>query len=94
MANDFWDERYAGEAYHFGTEPAEFVKRIADRVPAGTRVLAVADGEGRSFDYLAGGGARVTAMDGSQVAARKARDLAAERGVALDFHVADIAEWE
>jgi len=33
-------------------------------------------------------------MDGAQVPARKARNLAAERGVELNFHVADIAEWE
>lgn len=94
MASEFWDERFSGEDYHFGTEPAAFVARWAAQVAPGARVLAIADGEGRNSVYLAERGARVMAMDGSAVAVAKARRLAAARGVSVDFHVADIAGWD
>ena len=89
-----WNERFSGDDYLFGTEPAEFVKRHAARLAPGQSVLSVADGEGRNSVYLAGLGHRVTAMDGSDVGVAKARRLAAERGAAVDFHVADIAAWD
>jgi len=89
-----WNERYAGEDYHFGTEPADFVKRHAHYLPAGASVLSVADGEGRNSVWLAGQGFRVTAMDGAEAGVEKARRLAEAQGVRVDFHVADIAEWD
>lgn len=89
-----WNERFSGDDYLFGTEPADFVKRYAPRLKPRQSVLSVADGEGRNSVYLAGLGHRVTAMDGSDVGVAKARRLAAERGVAVDFHVADIAAWD
>lgn len=89
-----WNERFSGTDYLFGTEPADFVRREAARLPPASRVLSVADGEGRNSVWLAGLGHQVTAMDGSDVGVAKARRLASERGVAVDFHVADIAAWD
>lgn len=94
MVSEFWDARYAGEDYHFGTEPAAFVARWAHLVAPGARVLSIADGEGRNAVHLALRGARVTAMDGSPIAIAKARRLAADREVEMEFHVADIGAWE
>lgn len=88
-----WDERFAGEDFLFGTEPAEFVRRQAHLIAAGASVLSVADGEGRNSVFLAGQGAAVTAMDASSVALEKARGLAALKGVAVDFRQADIVGW-
>jgi len=89
-----WNERYAGDEYHFGTEPAAFVTRHAHYLPPGAAVLSVADGEGRNSVWLAQQGMRVTAMDGAPNAVDKGRRLAEARGVSVDFHVADIAEWD
>lgn len=89
-----WNQRFSGDDYLFGTEPAAFVRRQAARLAPGARVLAVADGEGRNSVFLAGLGHRVTAMDGSEVGVAKARRLAADRGVTVDFHVADIEGWD
>ncbi len=88
-----WDERFAGEAYFYGTAPAEFVVAQAPRLPAGARVLSVAEGEGRNAAYLARHGLAVTAFDGSPVALAKARALA--RGVrpAPEFHLARAEDW-
>jgi SAM-dependent methyltransferase len=88
-----WDQRYAVPDYLFGTDPADFLRAEAHRLPPSSRVLCVADGEGRNSVHLAALGHRVTAMDGSTVAIEKARALAARRGVSVDFHHADIEHW-
>jgi SAM-dependent methyltransferase len=89
-----WNDRYDRPDYLFGTEPAAFLTAEAHRLPAGARVLAVADGEGRNSVWLAGQGHRVTAMDSSDVGLAKARRLADARGVAVDFRLADIDAWD
>jgi SAM-dependent methyltransferase len=89
-----WDERFNTSDYVFGTDPADFVRREAGRLKGPSKVLCVADGEGRNSTFLATLGHTVTAMDGSAVAIKKARQLATERGVNVDFQVADIATWD
>jgi SAM-dependent methyltransferase len=89
-----WDEIYVGADYLFGTEPADFLLHEALRLPPASRVLCVADGEGRNSTHLAGLGHHVTAMDGSGVAVEKARKLAAARDVSVDFRHADISLWD
>ena len=89
-----WDQRYSAEGFLFGTEPAAFVKAHAHLLIRGQKALCVADGEGRNSVFLAEQGVDVTAMDASPVGVDKARQLAAERGVAIDFHIADILSWE
>lgn len=88
-----WNDRYKAPGYLFGTEPADFLRREATRLTPGQTALCVADGEGRNSVYLAAQGLHVTAMDASNVAVDKARALAAQRGVTVDFHLADIATW-
>jgi SAM-dependent methyltransferase len=89
-----WDQRYSTSDYVFGTEPAAFMTEYLDRIDPGSKVLVVADGEGRNSGFLAEHGMLVTATDVSAVGVDKARRLAAERGVDVDFQVADILDWE
>ncbi|MEM9036568.1 MAG: class I SAM-dependent methyltransferase [Actinomycetota bacterium] len=93
MAGPRWDERYSTDDYLFGTEPAAFVARYAGELAARSNVLAVADGEGRNSVFLAEHGMHVTAMDASTVGVDKARRLATDRGVDVDFRVSDIDDW-
>lgn len=88
-----WNERYAGDEYLFGTEPADFLPRVAEWLKPGETVLAIADGEGRNSVWLAGQGLRVTAFDPAANAVAKARKLAAGRGVEVDFHLCDLDGW-
>jgi SAM-dependent methyltransferase len=92
-----WDDRYAGDDYLFGTEPNQFLVSCRDRIGGadltGTRVLCIADGEGRNSVWLAGQGCGVDAFDPSAVAVSKARRLAAERRVSVSFAVADADSW-
>ncbi|MBD3763573.1 MAG: class I SAM-dependent methyltransferase [Rhodobacterales bacterium] len=89
-----WDERFAGPGYYYGTDPAEFVERWGSLIPAGSRVLCLADGEGRNSVFLARLGHRVTAMDGSAVAIAKARALDARAGVTVERVQADLFAWD
>jgi cyclopropane fatty-acyl-phospholipid synthase-like methyltransferase len=88
-----WDERYAGDDYLFGTEPAAFLIARRQLLVAGERVLAIADGEGRNSVFLAEHGLDVTAMDASPVGLAKAERLAGQRGVSIDFRQADLLTW-
>jgi SAM-dependent methyltransferase len=92
MSEQFWDERYRGAEYAYGTEPNEFLKAHADALPKG-RVLAIGDGEGRNGVYLATLGHSVTSLDQSTEGLAKARRLASERGVTITTVRADLATW-
>jgi cyclopropane fatty-acyl-phospholipid synthase-like methyltransferase len=88
-----WNERYAGEDYHFGIEPNAFLVSQRALLKAGMRCLAVADGEGRNGVWLAEQGLDVLWVDNSHVAQAKAERLAQQRGVKMRFEQADLAQW-
>jgi SAM-dependent methyltransferase len=86
-----WDERYDGTELVWSAGPNAFVAaQLADH-PRG-RALDLAAGEGRNAIWLAEQGFAVEALDFSEVAARKGRELAAHRGVEVTFTVADVTE--
>ncbi len=89
-----WDERYAGEDYVFGTEPAAYLRRVAGLLPPGARVLMLAEGEGRNAVWLAGEGHDVTGIGQSAVGLAKAARLARARGVKVTFRQADVLAWD
>lgn len=89
----FWDQRYAGNDYLFGTEPNRFLLSQRARLRPGMRALALADGEGRNGVWLAEQGLEVLAVDSSSVALAKARALAQARGAKLAFEHADLRTW-
>ncbi|MCL4798619.1 MAG: methyltransferase domain-containing protein [Burkholderiales bacterium] len=90
----YWNERFGGAHYHYGTAPNAFLASQAHLLRPGMSALSVADGEGRNSVWLAGQGLAVTAFDFSPPAVEKARKLAAERGVAVDHRLADIYAWD
>lgn len=89
-----WNERYAGEGYHFGTEPNAFLASQHSLLKPGMSCLAVADGEGRNGVWLAEQGLQVWSVDSSSVAVKKARALAEQRGVTLDCQLGDLSDWQ
>lgn len=89
-----WDVRYEVEAYRYGTEPNDFLRDQAGSLPEAGRVLCLAEGEGRNAVFLAESGYRPVGVDTSRVGLRKARELARERGVAIETEVADLATLE
>jgi len=93
---NLWNERFDREDYLFGTEPALFLQKRADLLAASTgkTALAIADGEGRNSVFMARHGVQVTAMDSSDVGLKKARKLAADNDVSIDFQLADLRKWD
>jgi SAM-dependent methyltransferase len=89
-----WNDRFATGDYLFGRAPAAFVTAQSERIPPASRVLSVADGEGRNAVHHARLGHAVTAFDISPNAIAKARRLAAEAGVSVDFHVSTLDAWD
>lgn len=90
----FWNQRYSGPEYAYGTAPNDFLVEQAHRIPAGLPVLCLADGEGRNGVWLASRGLAVTSVDVSEQGLAKARALAQRAGVALKTEVADVTRFD
>ena len=88
-----WNDRYRTDDFVFGTAPNDFLAAEAGRIPKGA-VLCLGEGEGRNGVHLASLGYAVTGVDGSEVGLAKARQLAVDRGVALETIVADLATFD
>lgn len=92
MEPEFWNQRYSGSDYVYGTIPNDFLSDSAALIPPGP-VLCLADGEGRNGVFLAERGHAVTSVDQSHVGLAKAAQLAATRHVPLQTVVADLADF-
>jgi ubiquinone/menaquinone biosynthesis C-methylase UbiE len=88
-----WEARYAKPDYEFGKAPNEFLAGCKALLPKSGRALSVADGEGRNGVWLAEQRLDVTAIDFSPTAQKKARALAAERNVSVNFVQTDVHAW-
>jgi SAM-dependent methyltransferase len=94
---EFWNARYAGAGYSYGTEPNEFLVQCLPQLSAlgrGAAVLCLADGEGRNGVWLARQGFAVTSIDIAEAGLRKARALAGQMGVALQTRQADVTAFD
>ena len=88
-----WNKRFAGGDFIFGREPNEYLCSHASKLRPGSHVLCVADGEGRNSVWLARQGIRVDAFDIAELGVAKARMLAAQAGVSVNYSVADCDHW-
>ncbi|MDP1647961.1 MAG: class I SAM-dependent methyltransferase [Rubrivivax sp.] len=84
-----WNRRFAEDGFVFGTAPNAWLCEQAGVWRPGQRVLCVADGEGRNSVWLAAQGLAVDAFDIAEVGVAKARRLAAEHGVDVNYTVSD-----
>jgi SAM-dependent methyltransferase len=88
-----WNKRFDGAEYIFGVEPNEYLRAQSPHLAVGGRALCVADGEGRNSVWLARQGLRVDAFDISDVGVAKARKLAEDARVEVEYSVADCDQW-
>lgn len=92
FARDDWNARYAQKELVWSAEPNRlFASEVGGLAPG--RALDLACGEGRNAVWLAAHGWSVTGVDFSDVALRKAAELAASRDVAVDWVVADLLDY-
>ena len=93
MDQTAWDERYAGPELVWGSGPNCFVAGELAALPPG-RAIDLGTGEGRNAIWLAERGFAVTAVDFSRVGLARAAELAAERGVSVDWVHADLLGYQ
>ena len=87
-----WDDRYAA-SQHWSDEPNALAAALLADLPAG-RAIDVAAGEGRMALWLASLDWKVTALDFSAVGLQRGRQRAQERGLEVEWQVADATEVE
>lgn len=87
-----WNERYRTKELVWTGEANRFVVAETADLPPG-RMLDLAAGEGRNAVWFAERGWQATAVDFSDVAMAKAKELAAARGVSLTAEVADVTTY-
>ena len=91
MGAEFWDERYRSEQYVYGETPNKYLAgKLAGLKPG--KILFPADGEGRNGVYAATLGWEVFAFDQSAEGKRKAEQLAAKKGVHINYAVATMPD--
>jgi SAM-dependent methyltransferase len=88
-----WDDRYRDTALVWSAGPNRFVAELVAGIAPG-RAIDLAAGEGRNAIWLAEQGWDATAVDFSEVAIGKAREIAERRGVAITTEVADLTTYE
>jgi SAM-dependent methyltransferase len=91
MDAESWDERYAAAELVWSREPNRFVAAECADLPPGTAV-DLAAGEGRNAIWLASRGWTAYAVDFSQVALDKGRELAGDLDVT--WVCADATSWQ
>ena len=89
MHAEQWNERYEGTELVWSAGPNQFVEAACRDLTPG-RAIDLAAGEGRNAIWLAEQGWDATAVDFSDVAIDKAREIARRRGVDLTAEVADL----
>jgi SAM-dependent methyltransferase len=92
IGREEWNRRYAGSELLWTAQPNRFlVAETAGLLPG--RALDLGCGEGRNAVWLAEQGWRATGVDFSDVALEKARELAAARGVEIEWTRADLLDY-
>ena len=88
-----WDRRYSATGLLWTASPNRFVVAELAGLPPG-RALDLGCGEGRNAIWLAERGWQVSAVDFSPVGLDKARRLAGERGVTVNWVSADLRDYQ
>jgi SAM-dependent methyltransferase len=88
-----WDERFSGEEYVYGIQPNVFLEEQLPLLEPGS-ILFACEGEGRNAVFAASLGWNVSAFDGSTEGQKKARKLATEKDVMIDYRIGDATEIE
>lgn len=89
-----WDERYSESELAYGQQPNDFLVTCLGAIPAKSKVLCLAEGQGRNAVYLAQNGHDVTAVDQSAVGLQRAQQLATEQGVSIQTVVTDLGDFD
>lgn len=90
---NLWDKQYSKSNYVYGKAPEKFLAENYQYIPPGSTVLDVGVGEGRHAVFLSQKGYKVTGIDISSVALKKAKKLAKEYNVRFEVIRGDIKNY-
>jgi SAM-dependent methyltransferase len=93
MQREDWNQRYTAQPLLWGVEPNGFIATEFAEVRPRGRALDLGCGEGRNAIWLAERGWYVTAVDYSDTAIERARRLAADRHVNVEWIEADVTTF-
>jgi SAM-dependent methyltransferase len=93
MAEDY-DSFYSENEEVFGKKECPLLKKCAEFIPEGARVLDLGIGQGRNALPLARQGCQVTGIDTSQVAVDTVNRLAAAEDLPVKAHLQDFLTYE
>ena len=89
-ATQFWNQRFNKEEFIFGKEPNEYLAlQTRKYLKPNNKVLCIADGEGRNGVWLAKQGLQVVSFDASDIALSKAKQLAKDNQVEVEYSFSD-----
>ena len=92
MHKDKWNQRYSEKELLWPQEPSEILKKETADCPPG-QALDLAAGEGRNAFFLAAQGWEVTAVDFSEVAVQKGRELAEKIELPIRWEIQDLTAY-
>ena len=91
---NIWNERYKGETFYYGDAPNDFLVQVANNLTPKSKILCLAEGEGRNAVYLSTLGHDVTAIDQSEVGLEKLQLLAMQKNVHINTIAADLSDYK
>lgn len=94
MDSDFWNARYKESEYAYGLEPNDFLKSKINSLKPNSKILWLAEGEGRNAIFLAENKHQITAIDYSDEGLNKLKSLAKERNVIVQIICADLNQYK
>ena len=94
MNGNFWDEKFSIGDYFYGKKANEFLQSISHLFKPESRILCIAEGEGRNAVFLAGLGHEVSCVDFSIMGKKKALALAQELGVKINYEISDLESYD
>ncbi len=93
MTSTFWNERFGQAEYVYGKMPNVFFAEQLQHLSPG-HLLLPCEGEGRNAIFARQLGWDVLAFDSSTAGREKALQLAQEKGLTLDYQIADATQIE
>lgn len=96
VMNEDYENRYKRSGFYWGLQPNDLCYEIMKLRPPikPYNVLDVGCGEGKDAVFLAKNGYSVTALDVTESGIEKAKQLAKENDVFVDFFKADIVDYQ
>lgn len=93
MDINFWNTRYKEPEFAYGIEPNDFLKSKINNLKSHSKVLCLAEGEGRNAIFLTENKHQVTAIDYSIEGLNKLNLLAKERNLNIETICIDLNNY-